>query len=137
VFNGSYGTVTGVLSDQRRVEVRLEDGTTVSYDFDELDELLHAYAITVHRAQGSEYPYVVVPLSTAAGKRMLQRNLLYTAITRAQKMIVLVGQPQALQTAVRHTGARRNTALARRLADGLAEPAPLPASPSSGQLACF
>ena len=137
VFNGSYGTVTGVLSDQRRLEVSLEEGTTVGYDFDELDELLHAYAITVHRAQGSEYPYVVVPLTTAAGKGMLQRNLLYTAITRAQKMIVLVGQPEALQMAVRHTGARRNTALARRLADGLAEPAPPPVLSSSGQLACF
>jgi exodeoxyribonuclease V alpha subunit len=76
---------------------------------------VHAYAVTVHRSQGSEYPCVVVPLTTSAWT-MLQRNLLYTAVTRAKKLVVLVGSQRALAQAVRATGSgRRHTALAHRL----------------------
>ena len=82
---------------------------------DELDELVHAYAMTIHRSQGSEYPAVVIPLTTSAWM-MLQRNLLYTAITRAKKLVVLVGSRRALAAAVRTVGAgRRHTALTHRL----------------------
>lgn len=119
VFNGSSGTISRLIPDERRIEIRMEDGETVSYDHDELDELLHAYAITVHRSQGSEYPWVIIPISTQAGGLMLQRNLLYTAITRAKNHIALIGQKDALNLAVRQTGTRRHTALTRRLHDGL------------------
>jgi exodeoxyribonuclease V alpha subunit len=79
---------------------------------------VHAYAITVHRSQGSEYPCVVVPLTTSAWM-MLQRNLLYTAVTRAKQLVVLVGSPRALAQAVRATGSgRRHTGLAQRLRSG-------------------
>ena len=85
------------------------------YAFDELDELTHAYAISIHRSQGSEYPCVVIPLTTTAWQ-MLQRNLLYTAVTRAKRLVVLVGSRRALWKAVQTVGAgRRYTALAQRL----------------------
>jgi exodeoxyribonuclease V alpha subunit len=115
VFNGSAGTVTALDTQQRRLDVRLDDGETVTYDFDELDDLAHAFAITVHRSQGSEYPYVVVALSTASGPFLLRRNLLYTAITRAKTMVVVVGEPGALTMALRHDVQRRNTGLVARL----------------------
>jgi exodeoxyribonuclease V alpha subunit len=117
VFNGTAGTVTALSLEERQLDVLLEDGETVSYDFDELEELVHAYAITVHRSQGSEYPYVVVPLSTSAGSLLLRRNLLYTAITRAKVMVVLVGQQRALRMAIERTGEPRNTALAQRFSE--------------------
>jgi exodeoxyribonuclease V alpha subunit len=119
VFNGSSATVTRLIQDEQRIEILTDDGETISYDHDELDELLHAYAITIHRSQGSQYPWVVIPLSTAAGSLMLRRRLLYTAITRAEHAIVIVGPHHALQMAVERTGTRRNTALTRRLNDGL------------------
>ncbi len=92
-----------------------DDDQQVTYGFEELDELLHAYAVTVHRSQGSEYPCVVVPLTTSAWL-LLQRNLLYTAITRAKRLVVLVGSRRALAKAVRTDRAgRRWTTLAQRL----------------------
>jgi exodeoxyribonuclease V alpha subunit len=95
--------------------VLLDEDEEIVYGFDELDELTHAYAVTVHRSQGSEYPCVVVPLTMSAWM-MLERNLLYTAVTRAQRIVVLVGSRRALAKAVRTQGAgRRYTALAARL----------------------
>ena len=95
--------------------MRTDEDEDVDYDFDELDELAHAYAVTIHRSQGSEYPAVVIPLTTSAWM-MLQRNLLYTAVTRAKKLVVLVGSRKALAMAVRTAGAgRRHTALTHRL----------------------
>nr|WP_204331305.1 ATP-dependent RecD-like DNA helicase [Geodermatophilus sabuli] len=115
VFNGTQGVVTGVDDVGQTLTVVTDEGEAVDYDFAELDELVHAYAVTVHRAQGSEYPCVVVPLTTSAWM-MLQRNLLYTAVTRAKRLVVLVGSPRALAQAVRATGSgRRHTALAHRL----------------------
>ncbi|GAA4957454.1 SF1B family DNA helicase RecD2 [Actinoplanes utahensis] len=115
VFNGTVGVVTGLSPEEQTLTVRTDEDELIDYDFDELDELAHAYAITIHRSQGSEYPAVVIPLTTSAWM-MLQRNLLYTAITRAKKLVVLVGSRRALATAVRTVGAgRRYTALARRL----------------------
>ena len=87
----------------------------VSYEFHELDELVLAYAITVHKSQGSEYPAVIVPL-VYQHYMLLQRNLLYTAITRARRLCILVGQPRALEVAVKNNRvALRNTGLAERL----------------------
>ncbi|MBB4744772.1 exodeoxyribonuclease V alpha subunit [Actinoplanes octamycinicus] len=115
VFNGTVGVVTGLSPEEQTLTVRTDEDELIEYDFDELDELAHAYAITIHRSQGSEYPAVVIPLTTSAWM-MLQRNLLYTAITRAKKLVVLVGSRKALAAAVRTVGAgRRHTALTERL----------------------
>ncbi|MBN1171681.1 MAG: ATP-binding domain-containing protein, partial [Micromonosporaceae bacterium] len=116
VFNGTVGIITELSIEEQSLTVRTDEDESIEYDFDELDELAHAYAITIHRSQGSEYPAVVIPLTTSAWM-MLQRNLLYTAITRAKKLVVLVGSRRALAAAVRTVSAgRRNTALAHRLA---------------------
>ncbi|MFI1988452.1 ATP-dependent RecD-like DNA helicase [Actinoplanes sp. NPDC020271] len=115
VFNGTVGVVTALNPEEQNLTVRTDEDELIEYDFDELDELAHAYAITIHRSQGSEYPAVVIPLTTSAWM-MLQRNLLYTAITRAKKLVVLVGSRRALAAAVRTVSAgRRHTALTERL----------------------
>ncbi|WP_067825743.1 SF1B family DNA helicase RecD2 [Actinomadura kijaniata] len=118
VFNGTVGVVTAVSLEEHTLTVRTDEDEDIDYAFDELDELAHAYAITIHRSQGSEYPAVVLPLTTSSWM-MLQRNLLYTGITRAKKLVVLVGSRRALAAAVRTTGqGRRHTALAHRLSSG-------------------
>ncbi|MBA2950377.1 SF1B family DNA helicase RecD2 [Streptomyces himalayensis] len=118
VFNGTVGVVTSLSLDDQRLTVLTDEDEEVPYDFDELDELAHAYAVTIHRSQGSEYPAVVVPVTTGAWM-MLQRNLLYTAVTRAKKLVVLVGSRRALGQAVRTVSAgRRCTALDFRLSGG-------------------
>jgi exodeoxyribonuclease V alpha subunit len=111
--------------------VLLDEDEEVGYGFDELDELTHAYAVSIHRSQGSEYPCVVVPVTTSAWL-MLQRNLLYTAVTRAKRMVVLVGSRRALAKAVRTHGAgRRYTTLTDRLQPGaVGAAASLPAASS-------
>ena len=115
VFNGTVGTITALSVTDQQLTVRTDEDEDIVYDFDELDELQHAYAITVHRSQGSEYPAVVVPLTMSA-YTLLQRNLLYTAITRAKRLVVLVGSRKALAIAVRTAGTgRRHTALTHRL----------------------
>jgi exodeoxyribonuclease V alpha subunit len=87
----------------------------VPYEFHELDELVHAYAVSVHKSQGSEFPAVVMPLTTSHYV-LLQRNLVYTAITRARRLCVLIGSPRALAIAVKNSAVdRRYTALAERL----------------------
>jgi len=115
VFNGTVGTVIGMSLQEQTLAVLTDEDEQIDYDFAELDELAHAYAITIHRSQGSEYPAVVVPLTTSSWM-MLQRNLLYTGVTRAKQLIVLVGSRRALAQAVRTPGAgRRHTALTHRL----------------------
>jgi exodeoxyribonuclease V alpha subunit len=119
VFNGTVGVVTSLDPDEQRLTVLTDEDEEVPYDFDELDELAHAYAVTIHRSQGSEYPAVVVPVTTGAWM-MLQRNLLYTAVTRAKKLVVLVGSRKAIGQAVRTVSAgRRCTALDFRLSGRL------------------
>ncbi|MCY0934550.1 ATP-dependent RecD-like DNA helicase [Streptomyces sp. H34-S4] len=115
VFNGTVGVVTGLDLEEQKLTVRTDEDEEVAYEFAELDELAHAYAVTIHRSQGSEYPAVVIPVTTGAWM-MLQRNLLYTAVTRAKKLVVLVGSRKALGQAVRTVSAgRRYTAVAPRL----------------------
>ncbi|MDI3418535.1 SF1B family DNA helicase RecD2 [Streptomyces luteolus] len=115
VFNGTVGVVTKLDTDEQHLTVLTDEDEEVPYEFDELDELTHAYAVTIHRSQGSEYPAVVIPVTTGAWM-MLQRNLLYTAVTRAKKLVVLVGSRRALGQAVRTVSAgRRCTALDHRL----------------------
>ncbi|GGY66375.1 ATP-dependent RecD-like DNA helicase [Streptomyces anulatus] len=121
VFNGTVGVVTGLDVDEQKLTVRTDEDEEIGYDFDELDELAHAYAMTIHRSQGSEYPAVVIPVTTSAWM-MLQRNLLYTAVTRARKLVVLVGSRKAIGQAVRTVSAgRRCTALDFRLRGGSGE----------------
>jgi exodeoxyribonuclease V alpha subunit len=106
VYNGDLGRI--VLVDPERESLAVDfDGRTVTYEFGELDRLVLAYATTIHKAQGSEYPAVVIPLSTQH-YTMLQRNLVYTAVTRGRKLVVLVGEKKALAIAVRgrQTGRR-------------------------------
>lgn len=118
VFNGTVGVVTALDLDEQRLTVLTDEDEEIGYDFDELDELAHAYAMTIHRSQGSEYPAVVIPVTRSAWM-MLQRNLLYTAVTRAKKLVVLVGSRQAIGQAVRTVSAgRRCTALDYRLSGG-------------------
>jgi len=118
VFNGSVGVVTGLSLEDQELRVLMDDTEEIAYDFLELDELTHAYAVSIHRSQGSEYPCVVVPLTTSSWL-MLRRNLLYTAVTRAKRIVVLVGSTRALARAVRTEGAgQRYAALAERLRRG-------------------
>ncbi len=121
VYNGDIGRITKLDPDDREVTVRFDD-REVTYDFNDLDELVLAYAVTVHKSQGSEYPAVIIPVHTAHYV-MLQRNLLYTAITRGKRLVVLVGTKKAIAIAVKnHKIQHRYTGLARRLQKGRQEP---------------
>lgn len=114
VFNGDLGIVDSINRIEQELTVTFE-GRNVIYDFGDLDELSLAYVLTVHKSQGSEYPCVVIPVHTQHFL-MLQRNLLYTAVTRGKRLVVLVGTTKALGLAVRRQDTRqRCTALARRL----------------------
>jgi len=114
VFNGDIGIIESVNEDDRTLKVNF-DGRSIEYDVTELDELVHAYATTIHKAQGSEYPIVVMPVMMNHFV-MLQRNLIYTGITRAKKVLVIVGTRKALSYAVRNvTVTKRNTMLKERL----------------------
>jgi len=118
VFNGDVGWIRVIDKENSTVKVEFweEAGPLlVSYHFHELDELVLAYAVTVHKSQGSEYPAIVLTLVNQH-YMLLQRNLLYTAITRAKRLCVIVGQLRALESAVRNNRvALRNTGLAERL----------------------
>ncbi len=105
VFNGDLGVITGLDMNEAELVVSF-DGRAVTYGFGELDELVLAYATTIHKSQGSEYPAVVIPLTTQH-YTMLARNLLYTGVTRGKRLVVLVGQVRALAIAVRNGGGRR------------------------------
>lgn len=114
VFNGDIGRIIDVNTEDRTLIVRFDD-RNIDYDVTELDELVLAYATTIHKAQGSEYPIVVMPI-LMTHYVMLQRNLVYTGITRAKKILVLVGTQKALNYAVRNvTVTSRNTKLCERL----------------------
>lgn len=115
VFNGDIGTIESIDMEERTLMIRLDD-RRVEYDLSELDEIVLAYATTVHKAQGAEYPIVVMPVMMTHFP-MLQRNLLYTGVTRAKKMLVLVGQKKAVAYCVKNLMVdKRNTLLAERLA---------------------
>jgi exodeoxyribonuclease V alpha subunit len=113
VFNGDIGHILTIDPEEGQLRVDF-DGRAVDYAFGELDEIALAYATTVHKAQGSEYPGVVIPLAMSH-YMLLQRKLLYTAVTRGKRLVVLIAQPQALRVAVGQTGANRLTRLRQRL----------------------
>ena len=121
VFNGDLGFVESVDLEDRTLAVNF-DGRQVEYDASELDELTLAYATTIHKSQGSEYPIVVMPV-LMTHYVMLQRNLIYTGITRAKKICVLIGTKKALSFAIRNmTVLKRNTRLKERLNPALTQP---------------
>jgi exodeoxyribonuclease V alpha subunit len=116
VFNGDIGRIAEIDRKNRLISVDY-DGRRVEYDFSESDEIILAYAITVHKAQGSEYPVVVMPVTTRHYP-MLQRNLIYTAMTRARHLAIFVGTVRALEIALENNrSVRRRTGLAARLAE--------------------
>ena len=114
VYNGDVGFVKSVDPEERSMTVTF-DGRPVAYDGGDLDELVLAYAMTIHKSQGSEYPAVIVIVHTQHYV-MLQRNLLYTAITRGKKLVLLIGSPYAVSRAIEtNTVRERRTSLAGRL----------------------
>ncbi len=115
VFNGDMGRISHIDTAERTLSVTCDE-RVIPYEFDELDELVPAYAISIHKSQGSEYPAVVIPLMMQH-YLLLQRNLVYTGVTRGKKLVVLVGEPRALAMAVRNNKTRKRwTRLAWRLA---------------------
>lgn len=114
VYNGDIGRITAIDAEGQEVLVTI-DGREVAYEFSELDELVHAYAVSIHKSQGSEYPAVVIPLLTQH-YILLQRNLLYTGVTRGKRLVVIVGTKKALAIAIGNNKTeRRYTLLAERL----------------------
>jgi exodeoxyribonuclease V alpha subunit len=117
VYNGDIGRVTGIDPVEQTLTVTMDERPVI-YDWGEADELVHAFAVSVHKSQGSEYPAVVIPMQTQH-YLMLQRNLLYTAITRAKRLVVLVGTRRAIGIAVRNDKVReRHSGLSVRLMKG-------------------
>ena len=120
IFNGDIGSIISMDHEERELTIHF-DGRNLKYDFDELDELILSYAVTIHKSQGSEYPCVIIPLHTQH-YMLLQRNLLYTAVTRGRQLVVLVGTKKALHIAVKKTeSTRRFTSLKERLQEQLAK----------------
>ncbi len=120
VWNGDVGFITALDAEEGQLCVRFDDEREVLYEEEALDQLEHAYALSVHKSQGSEYKAVVVPL-VMQHYPLLRRNLLYTAVTRGKKLVVMVGDPRALRRAVTESGdLNRYTRLASRLQDILA-----------------
>ena len=116
VYNGDVGTISGIDDINRIIYINFE-GYAVEYQLAEMDEVVLAYAMTIHKSQGSEYPVVIAPLTTQHFM-MLQRNLLYTCITRAKKVFILVGSKKAIAMAVKNNRVtERNTRLSERLQD--------------------
>jgi len=114
IFNGDIGRIVSIDLEEQKLMVKFED-KVIDYDWNELDELVLAYAISIHKSQGSEYPAVVIPLLTQH-YIMLQRNLLYTAITRAKRLVVLVGSKRAIAIAIKNNKVQfRYTNLGPRL----------------------
>ena len=105
VYNGDTGFVTKIDAEEGQVFVNF-DGREIAYDSGELDSLVLAYATTIHKAQGSEYPAVILPVATQH-YAMLQRNLLYTGLTRGKRLVVIVGQRKAVAIAVRNVSGRK------------------------------
>jgi exodeoxyribonuclease V alpha subunit len=121
VYNGDIGYIDNVNTDDGELAASF-DGRTVTYEFGELDTLVPAYAATIHKSQGSEYPAVVIPVMTQH-YAILRRNLLYTGVTRGKRLVVLVGQKKAVAIAVRNVSGRRRWS---KLQEWL-RPDPLPA----------
>jgi exodeoxyribonuclease V alpha subunit len=114
VFNGDIGVILSIDGEEGLLQIQFDD-RTVDYDFNELDEIALAYATSIHKAQGSEYPVVVIPLAMQHFM-LLERNLLYTGVTRGKQLVVIIAQPKALAMAIKNQRSqRRITHLISRL----------------------
>jgi exodeoxyribonuclease V alpha subunit len=114
VFNGDIGRIAGIDAESQEVII-VFDGREVVYEYPDLDEIVLAYAISVHKSQGSEYPAVIIPILTQHYV-LLQRNLIYTAVTRAKRLLVMVGTKKALAIGVKNDKTqKRYTYLGQRL----------------------
>jgi exodeoxyribonuclease V alpha subunit len=114
IYNGDIGRITGIDTEAQEVAVVI-DNREILYDFSELDELIHAYAVSIHKSQGSEYPAVVIPILTQH-YILLQRNLLYTGVTRGRKLVVIIGTKKAMAIAIGNNKTeKRYTLLSERL----------------------
>ena len=117
IYNGDIGRIVDIDTEGQEVLVSI-DGREIPYDFSELDELVHAFAVSIHKSQGSEYPAVVIPILTQH-YILLQRNLLYTGVTRGKKLVVIIGTKKAMAIAIRNNKTQeRYTLLGERLRDG-------------------
>jgi exodeoxyribonuclease V alpha subunit len=114
VFNGDLGHIISIDTDPLKISVRFEGERLVEYEPGELDELQLAYAMTIHKSQGSEFPCVILPVSTQHYV-LLERSLVYTGLTRARRLAVLVGDPRALELAVKKQESRRRWTALRHL----------------------
>jgi exodeoxyribonuclease V alpha subunit len=115
VFNGDIGRICSIDNKLKTVQVKFDEHFTVLYDYEDLDELVLAYAVSIHKSQGSEYPAVIIPILTQHFM-LLQRNLIYTAVTRAKKLAILIGDKKAVYIAMNNNKVReRYTNLAKRL----------------------
>ena len=115
VFNGEFGIIVNISEQEKQLEVVYDDNKHVWYSYQDLDQIEHAYAITVHKSQGSEFDVVILPISTSS-PMLLTRNLLYTAITRAKKMLIVIGPPYLIQKMIdNYEQKKRNTGLKFKL----------------------
>lgn len=115
VFNGEFGTIVKIDDEEKRIKIQFDDEKYSWYQFSELDQIEHAYAITVHKAQGSEFDVVIMPMSQAA-PMLLTRNLLYTGMTRAKKLLIMVGSPSIVENMINNVdNKKRNTGLEYKL----------------------
>ena len=101
IYNGDIGIIRTIDTYNELVTIEFDDDKTVEYDFSNLDEITHAFAITIHKSQGSEYPIIILPISREV-PRLHTRNLLYTAVTRAQKMVIVIGEPESIEYMVQN-----------------------------------
>lgn len=119
VYNGDIGNIITIFNDKKKLVVIFDGDRKVLYDFDELDELMLSYAITVHKSQGSEFPVVIMPISTGPSI-LLNRNLFYTAITRAREMVILVGNKEVMKQMIKNTNnIKRSTGLRQRIENNI------------------
>ncbi len=115
IYNGDIGYIELIDNDEEKLYVKFDEDRLVEYDFDELDQLEHSYAITIHKSQGSEFDYVILPIFTGY-KKLLTRNLLYTAMTRAKKMLIIVGNRNVVNYMVDNLESKnRKTGLKEKL----------------------
>jgi exodeoxyribonuclease V alpha subunit len=119
VYNGDLGFITGIDPDVGEIRIDF-DGREVTYQFGELDQVVLAYATTIHKSQGSEYPVVIIPVTTQHYP-MLQRNLLYTGVTRGKRLVILLGQKKAIMIAVKNVSGRRRWSKLREWLLGLGD----------------
>ena len=115
VFNGEFGTIVDINEEEKQIEVKYDDDKHAWYAYQDLEELEHSYAITVHKSQGSEFDVVILPI-TASSPMLLTRNLLYTAITRAKKLLIVIGSNKIVENMISNFDSKkRNTGLKYKL----------------------